>query len=314
MVAGVAVGIARAESPHGQAQFRSEVQLVPLTVTVTTHAGRYLPGLTADDFVVFEEGRPQTVSYFATVDSPVDLALLIDTSASMSRDLPLAQAAACGLVRRMKPGDRQSVSGISSSMFGVQGLTGDPESVENAIRSLQAAGMTALYESIYILLRDLERASRAAVEVRRQAIVLLSDGRDNASRIDFEAVRDAVRRGGVAVYVVLLDPDAPDPSAASRAQQVSEAAFRMRELARESGGQIFTPRSASELPAIYEAIGQELQSQYLLGYTPTRPADDGKFRRIAVRVRHRDAAHARTRAGYYAAPVRRTLGVPRPGQ
>ena len=304
LVVGLVVSVA--PSTTGLAQFKSDVQLVPLTVTVTTRAGRYVPGLTASDFTVFEEDKPQTLAHFSAMDSPVDLALLLDTSASMTRDLALAQAAACGLVRRLKPGDRGAVASISSNMSDAQPMTSDTTLVEKAIRSLYAAGATALYEGVYVVLREFERNNAAAAETRRQAIVVLSDGLDTASRIEFEDVLETVRRNAVAVYVILLDQDVTRMLNFPGVRP-SQAAYRMRELARESGGRVFTAQSAHELPAIYEGIGLELSNQYLLGYSPTRAAFDGRFRRIRVGVQHPDAAIARTRAGYYAAAPRRDL-------
>lgn len=299
-----ALGVAAAELSTG-AQFRSDVQLVPLTVTVTNKAGRYVPGLTAADFTILEDGRPQSISHFAATDSPLDLSLLLDSSASMSRVLPVAQEAACGLVRRLKADDRGAVAGITTSISDAQQLTSDSASLEQAILSMRADGATALYEGIYILLREFERGSRGVSRVRRQAMVVLSDGLDTASRIAFEDMLDEVRRANVAIHVVLLTQESLVEVLPGQARYVAQSAYRMRELARESGGRVFNPRSPRELPAIYDTIGHELNSQYVLGYTPTRQDSDGSYRRISVRVQHPDAAYARTRAGYYARAQRR---------
>ena len=95
--------------------YKSGVELVPLTVTVTDRAGRYVPNLTADDFAIFDEGKRQVISHFAASHVPVDVGILLDTSSSMQDNLALAQQAACGLVRQLRDGDRGAVAGTASS-------------------------------------------------------------------------------------------------------------------------------------------------------------------------------------------------------
>jgi len=295
-----ALGIVR--STGALAQFKSGIQMVPLTVTVTDQAGRYVPGLGATAFTVFEDGRRQSLSYFAAVDAPIDLALLLDNSSSMRSDFRLAQDAACGLTRELKAGDRVALSGITSRTFATQMLTPDLGRVDQAIRSMEASGETAIYEGVYVLLRQLQREYGAAPEPRRRAIVLLSDGLDNASHVEFEHVLDSVRRADIVIYVILLDRGLKDAMDREEGSEALKARFSLGVLARDSGGRLFTPHAASELPGIYETISRELRNQYLLGYTPERPDGDGAFRRISVSVQHPEAVRARTRAGYYAVP------------
>ena len=303
-VVGVALAVAVMPPSPGRAQFRSGVQMVPLTVTVTNRVGRPVGGLTSAEFTIFEDGARQTVSYFSAVDSPVDVAFLLDTSSSMARELPLAREAACGLARRLKPGDRGAVAGVAENMFEAQTMTSDLPSVERAIRSIHSSGATAIYEAVYILMREFERGTRGSSELRRKAIVLLSDGLDNASRIEFDDLLDSIRRSDVVIYVILLDRDLRKAIGSSENASAVQAEFAMRSLARESGGRLFTPQSGAELSGIYDAIAHELGNQYLLGYVPTRQDSDGSFRRVSVQVRHAEATHARTRAGYYAVAQR----------
>jgi Ca-activated chloride channel family protein len=300
LIAGVALSIGAMNA----GQFKSGVQMVPLTVTVTNRAGHPLSGLTQAQFTILEDGRAQTLSYFSAIDSPVDVAFLLDTSSSMTRDLPLAQEAACGLARRLKPGDRAAVAGITEYMFEAQRMTSDLDRVEKAIRSIHPSGATAIYESVYILLREFERGTRVTSSLRRQAIVLLSDGLDNASHIEFDDLLDSVRRGDVVIYVILLDRELKLGLSSPESRYAVQAGFAMRTLARESGGRIFTPQSGAELTGIYDSIAYELKNQYVLGYVPARQDSDGTFRRIAVHVKHSEVSQARTRGGYYAVAQR----------
>lgn len=293
------MAIVAASGGHGpvRAQFRSGVDLVPLTVTVTNHEGLHVPDLVPADFIILEEGRPQVLSQFLSVEAPVDLAVLLDNSGSMIDDLPTAKSAACGLARRLTPGDRAEVVGVANTISVVAPMTSDLNQVEMAIRSLDAGGSTLIYEAVYVSLREFQRRNRTAAEARRQAIVLLSDGVDTSSRVAFDDLLELVRRANVVVYVIQLQRDR---AARGKSGFERDPAVAMRALAHDSGGKLFTPRAATELPAMYDAIGYELRHQYLLAYVPAPLGTDGGFRRISVRVRHPAATQARTRAGYYA--------------
>ena len=282
------------------ATFKSGVDLVPLTVTVTDKVGKYVAGLTGDDFTVFEDGVAQSLSFFACDEVPVDVALVLDTSTSMRTDLPLVQSAANGLVRKLRPSDRGAVVEVKDSAGIRQPFTSDRASIEKAILASSASGSTALYDGLYVVLKEFERERRGALQVRRQALVLLSDGLDNKSHLSFEDVMDLARRVGVNIYVIALRGDVAQIPRAERDSSVLEADYTMGAVARESGGRTFFPKTARELPGIYSAIAQELASQYQLGYMPARPGGDGAFRRVTVRVSPQTTGLARTRSGYYA--------------
>jgi VWFA-related protein len=139
------VGVIRPVPAGAQSgAFKSGVELVPLTVTVTDRAGRHVPNLTGADFAVFEEGRRQVISHFAVSHVPVDLGILLDTSSSMRDTLAVAQKAGSGLVQQLGEGDRAAVTGIASTVVFHQSMTPDLTRVHAALRSTQADGETAL--------------------------------------------------------------------------------------------------------------------------------------------------------------------------
>lgn len=280
-------------------RFTSGVELVPLTVTVTDRAGRYLPDLTAADFAIFEEGRRQAISHFASGDAPIDMGFLLDTSGSMRDNLPLAQKAARGLVHQLRAGDRGAVAGIGTTVSLHQPMTSDLARVDEALQSTQARGSTALYDALYVALRQYQQERQRFTEVRRQVVVLLSDGIDSSSHVTFEDVLDLVRRVEATIYVVSLGEDPALLKNVPGDRRTFESAHALHTLARESGGRLFSPRTARELPAIYDAIAEELSHQYVIGYLPSQGAD-GMFRRISVGVLQPSVGVARTRAGYYA--------------
>jgi Ca-activated chloride channel homolog len=284
--------------------FKSGVAMVPLTVTVTDTTGRHVTGLTGNDFKVFEDGVEQPLSFFAWDEVPVDVALVVDTSGSMKADLPLVQAAALGLVGTLRASDRGAVVTVRENAGIPQPFTSERTLLGQAIRKLSTSGSTALYDGLYIVLKEFERERRASAQIRRQALVLLSDGLDNRSRLAFEDVMDLARRVDVNIYVVALRGDTLLIPRELRDRSMLGADYTMGAVARESGGRTFFPKSARDLPAIYTAIAEELASQYELGYVPARPGGDGAFRRVAVRVATQTNGLARTRSGYYASRMR----------
>jgi Ca-activated chloride channel family protein len=221
--------------------------------------------------------------------------------------LPLVQTAANGLVRQLRACDRGAVVEVKDTAGIPQGFTSDQALISRAIRALTPSGSTALYDGLYIVLREFERERGAAAQVRRQVLVLLSDGLDNKSHISFDEVMDLARRVGVNIYVIALRGEVALMRRIDMDESMLRAAYSMGAVARETGGRTIFPKSAHELPAIYTAIAHELASQYELGYVPVRPGGDGAFRRVAVRVPPRPNALARTRSGYYA--VRTKAGL-----
>jgi Ca-activated chloride channel family protein len=187
ILAAVSLAVAGVLAPRpviGQSLvFKSRVDFVPLTVTVTDRTGRYVRGLAASDFAIFEEGQRQVISHFASGRVPVDMAFLLDTSGSMRHTLQLAQHAARGLVRQLREGDRAAVAAVGSTVSLHQSMTPDLARVDEALRSTRAQGNTALYDALYIVLRQYQQELRRTGEFRRHVLVLLSDGVDTASHV-----------------------------------------------------------------------------------------------------------------------------------
>ena len=188
---------------HVQAQvFKSAVEVVPLTVTVTDAKGEYVKNLVETDFAVLEEGVRQSLAFFANEPVPIDLALTIDASASMASQLPIVRKAAGALVDSLRGGDRATVVTIKNTVGVALPLTADRPRIDAAIRDLSASGLTALYDGVYVVLKELERARTA--EMRRRVLVLLSDGLDTASGLGADDLLALARRAGVGIYVIAM--------------------------------------------------------------------------------------------------------------
>jgi Ca-activated chloride channel family protein len=280
-----------------QPSFRVGVDIVSLNVTVTDAAQKYVTDLEQDDFQVYEDGVKQDVTLFNRTNLPIALALLVDTSASMESRLPIAQEAAIGFARKLRPQDLAEVIDFDSRVIVLQNFTSKASDLETAIRKTSAGGSTSMYNAIYIALKDLKKAIATNTdEIRRQAIVVLSDGEDTSSLLPFEEVLDLAKRSETAIYSIGLRST---ESSSSASKGFKEAEFVLRQLSQETGGRSFFPNQIADLNGIYGQIAEELSSQYTVGYTSKNPKRDGAWRRVVVRA-NRPATVARTKLGYFA--------------
>lgn len=281
--------------------FKSGTDLVLLNVTVTDGAGHLVSGLAQEEFQVYEDGVLQTVSNFSRDPLPIALSIALDTSTSMERKLPVAQEAAAGFARRLTSKDVAQIIDFDSQAQILQTFTNDKAALEQAIRRTQAGGSTSLYNALYTALTELKgMRGQTQGDVRRQAIVALSDGEDTSSLVTFDDVLDLAKRSEVAVYSIGLR-EKGDPAMSGK---WNEADYILRTLAQETGGRPYFVDDVSQLPAIYSQIADELANQYSVGYVSKNPKRDGVWRKINVRVTRPNTA-ARTKAGYFAPKDRR---------
>jgi Ca-activated chloride channel family protein len=273
--------------------FRSGVDVVSLNVTVTDQSRNFVTSLEQGDFVVYEDGVKQDLSYFNKSQLPIALSLLVDTSASMEDKLRLAQEAAVGFVKRMKGEDIAQIIDFDSRVSILQQFTAERPALEAAIRQTVPNGSTSLHNAIYISLKELKKVRATSTgDVRRQAIIVLSDGEDTSSLVPFEEVLDLAKRSEVIVYTIGIR------GRDLGARGFPEAEFVLRQFAQETGGRAFFPASANELDGIYSLIADELAAQYSLAYSSRNPRRDGQWRRVVVRTTRPELA-ARTKQGYF---------------
>ena len=295
IVLSLALGVGLCLHAEQRPSFRSTIALVLLNVTVTGPAGRYVSDLAPADFEILEENRPQELAFFSPTNTPLSVSLVLDTSSSMDEEMPVAKQAALDFIARLRPGDVAEVVSFDSHVEIVQRLTGDRSLLEAAIQRLRAGGSTSLYNALYIVLRQLAKLKPASGdEIRRQVIVVLSDGEDTSSLVTFEDLLDSVKRSQTSIYTIGLGLENPLTKRA-------EGEFALRQLAQETGGRLFLPKRPADLADVYTEIANELTSQYVLGYLSSNAAAPmgDSWRRVAVRVR-RPNLQARTRAGYFA--------------
>ncbi len=281
--------------------FGTGIEIINLSLSVTDARNNFVTDLGQKDFAVYEDGIRQELSLFTHENLPISLVLMIDTSASMEEKLATAQTAAIRFVRTLRPQDLAQVVQFNELATTLQPFTNDQKALEAAIRRTEASGSTALHNALYIALKDLMRDKKAA-ELRRRAIVLLSDGEDTSSLVSDDQVLELARKSEINIYAIRLGSSRPQDHAR---QAFSQAEYLVNALTRDTGGRAYFPSSISELDAVYDRIAEELRTLYSVGYVSSNARRDGKWRRIVVRVPDREGVTVRHKLGYYAptAPI-----------
>jgi VWFA-related protein len=278
--------------------FRSGIDIVSLNVTVTDGSNHYVTDLAEGEFSVFEDGIKQNITFFSRRQQPIALSLLLDSSASMEQHLGTLQTAATNFIKKLKPNDIGQVIDFDSRVEIRQGFTGNQADLQAAIEQTNAGGSTSLHNAIYIALKELRKVKAVNEEdVRRQALIVFSDGEDTSSLVSFEEVLDLAKRSETAIYAIALRGNDV------QAKGFREAEFVMRTLAQETGGRAFFPARIEDLSGVYAQIADELASQYTIGYTSGNQRRDGAWRRLVVQVARANIT-PRTKKGYYAPTAR----------
>ena len=277
--------------------FPTGVEMVNLTVTVTDGRNALVTGLSPADFVVTEDGVPQRLTLFSRDRLPLSLAILMDTSSSMDGRMSTAQNAALRLVKSLAAGDEVQVIHFNQRAAVAQPFTSDLSAAEAAVLAGDPRGSTALYTALYVALKDLA-ARRDPSVLRRQAVVVLSDGADTASSVSEAQVLDLAKRSNISVYGISLTPKAVLSSLDLGAKK---GAFFLPELSRATGGVTQFPAAAAQLDGVYDRIAEELRTQYSLGYVSSNAARDGVWRRVAIRTPASGSLQLRYKPGYFAA-------------
>ena len=276
-----------------QVVFRAETDLASFGVTVTDRRGNFLTDLTGEDFEITEDGKPQTLKYFLrgnqTDAAPeLHIGLLFDTSGSMLTDIATARTAAIKFLNALP-----EAKGITLVDFDTEvrlakyGQQDFPRIVER-IRSRKPQGYTALYDALG------QYVNGAEADQGRKVMVLFTDGGDTRSALGFTDVLTLLRGSDVTVYAVGFMQN--QSSSTRNIQRV-----RLGQLAEESGGEAFFPISMKEIEAAYERILIQVRAQYTLGYVSTNTAQDGRWRKVEIKVRRPDLKNVRiqTRKGYF---------------
>ena len=285
-----AVSSAAAQQPV----FRAATDLVTVGVTVSVRGARVEPPLAREDFEVREDGVAQSVSYFTAGDNfetapPLHLGLLFDASGSMGDDIQLARSAAIKFLNTLTEAVDITLVDFDTEVRAARFTQRDFPRLVERIRSRKPQGFTAMYDALGVYLDGAED------EDGRSILVVFSDGGDTRSALRFSEALTLLRASDVTVFSIgFLEHQ---PTSARLDQRT-----KLMQIAEESGGQAFFPRSMREVEEAYATIEAQIRGQYTLGYVSTNTARDGRWRKVEVRVR-RDGLRGteiRARRGYFA--------------
>ncbi len=274
---------------------RVDTTLVVIPVSVTDSLRRFVLGLEPSDFRLLEDGNEQKITHFSAEDAPLSVGLLIDTSGSMGPKVETARQAAREFLKSLNTEDEAFLVEFSDTARLIQGFTSRTEEVSQGLDAMKGGGLTALLDAVNLGLGEMKKAKNP-----RKALVVISDGGDNNSRYTQAQIKDLVREADVQIYAMGVFEPVLFPSLSK--EEVSGPRL-LSQVSEQTGGRAFGASEIGQLPAIAEKIAIELHNQYVLAFSPTNAARDGKYRKIEVILKQPHGLPelaARWRNGYYA--------------
>ena len=271
-------------------RFKSGIDLVSITATVADANGRLVPGLTRDQFQIYEDSQPQVITHFSSERVPIGLGLLLDVSDSMRGQRIADARAAVGhfLFELLSQDDEFFVMSFNHAPRVIAPWTSRPDQVQPRLDALRPSGGTSIYDALMAAVPMFEQRSR-----QRASIVVISDGADTASDARARDVRSALLRSDAFVYAIAIDPPSDTRPINARVNP-----YALREITDDSGGRTEVVHDSADLGAATARIAEELNQQYVLAYTSAR-APDGQYHSLRVRVTLPDHK-VRARRGYVA--------------
>jgi Ca-activated chloride channel homolog len=254
---------------------KAETDLTLVNVTVTDPYGRLVTGLERENFRVFEDGVEQEIMTFSSEDVPVSIGVIFDMSGSMADKIEKSRLAAVQFFRTANPQDEFFLVNFNDRAQLISPFTSSVDELQNRLMFTSAHGMTALFDGIYLGLSQMRGAHNT-----KKALLIISDGGDNHSRYTETDIRRFVQEADVQIYAIgLYEPDG-GPTVEER-----EGPSLLASLTQMTGGRTFAVHSLNDLPDIATKISMELRNQYVIGYRPSDHAQNGKWRKIKVKLR-----------------------------
>lgn len=286
---------------------RVDSDLVDLQVSVLSHASQNPPTLRQSDFAILEDGVPQEIAFFESSDTPFDLVLLLDLSGSIADKLKLVRRSAKRFVEAARPFDRIAILTFTDRLDVVSQLSSNRDELKDAIDHIERpAGGTNFWDALDYVLRVVTRTGAAA---RRSAIVVMTDGVDNAlpdvfgegSKTTFDELLVSVKRSSTIVFPIYLDTEGEE----TRRHRNPASAFalarnQLAQLADASGTIVYRAGKIKDLEGVYERVIRDLGTVYSIGYRPRSSSRDGKWHEVKVQLVNHPELGTRTKNGYYA--------------
>ncbi len=264
-------------STNQRSSIRVDVNLVSVIASVLDQNNRPVPDLKADQFEIYEEGKPQKIEVFEPdTQQPLDLALMIDSSLSEIKELQFETDAAARFIGQVvRPEDRVGIFEFADTVTQLAGFSGSVAQLQAAVRRVMPGDGTALYDAVYLGSDALAKAPSD----RRKVLILITDAGETTSRADFETARRAALRAETLLYTIVMRPVKSENGRNTAGEHALET------IADSTGGAMYYPDEVSQLDAIFDRINRELRTQYRLGYYPQPRPPQGIYRSIEVRVK-----------------------------
>jgi len=275
-----------AVTQQSQSTIRLSTEVVSIPVTVTDRYDRYILGLGAVNFELYEDKVKQKIEFFSETDAPLSIGIVFDTSGSMKPRIGGAQAALRRLLDASNDNDDYFLITFGSEAKLAKDFTNDPESIANTLSFVSPKGSTALYDGVYLAVEKVRQGRH-----NRHAIIIISDGEDNNSRYTYRELKKLIRETDVEIYAIAItDFD-------------REGIETLEQISRTTGGRAFVTRGKIDLEDAVNRISSELRQQYSLGYVSQNPNADGRYRKVRVAatpIKGLGKLFVRSRDGYFA--------------
>jgi Ca-activated chloride channel homolog len=278
------------DTDNGTFVFKKQVEEVVLHATVIDNKQHIVTNLDKQNFTVYEDGHPQTITSFRHEDIPVAMCIVVDNSGSMREKREKVNAAALNLVRASNPNDEVCVVNFNDEYYLDQDFTANINKLKQGLEKIEARGGTALYDAVVAASAHLKQNAK----LEKKVIIVVTDGDDNESSETLEqAVRRLQAENGPTVYAIgILEKD----------EHVRHARRALQVMCERTGGIAFLPNTLDEVDAISRSIAHDIRSQYTIGYKPSTPQSQGGYREVRVDARAPNYGKltVRTKSGYYA--------------
>jgi Ca-activated chloride channel family protein len=286
------------DQDEGGVLVKDQSNLVTLDVSVLDKNNKFIKGLAQGKFQVFEDQIQQKIEFFSQEQVPISYGIVVDTSGSMRKRLATVIKAAKTLISLSKPGDEVFIVDMkdTQNIELLEDFTTSLQDANDALDNMVAGGGTALLDGITVAGEYARKGSN-----RRKAILVISDGDERDSTYTVDQTLDKLREFDVQLYMIGFPEEVSEDGGLFKRSPRKKAIDLINKLTAESGGQAYFPKDLADLEPIARKIGEDLRSQYSIGYYPSNTKQDGAFRKLQVKLmENKDQLAVRTRAGYYA--------------
>jgi Ca-activated chloride channel family protein len=272
-----------ARGQHAVNVIRVQVRLVEVYASVYDHSGQYVQGLSRDSFQVFEDGKLQQITNFEADSGKLSCAILLDTTGSMSEALPRVKNSIMKLIDVLENEDAVAIYTFDQRLVVRQDFTTDKAAAKRAVLRTRAEGQTALFDALS------EVAQEISKRPGKKALVVFSDGDDNASALNANAAVTRAKKAGIPLYAI----------AEGEATRSKELRKLLEDLSKRTGGTSYEVKKPADIDQVFQKIALDLQHLYMLAYRPQAGAEAGKWRKIEVSLRGQKDYRIRSKEGYF---------------